>query len=114
LDVAFGAIGGTDFHITFHARSDLDCFAALEFGRNVKTVKRIVNPDSILIRIALHGGAVARECGESGRGTYKEEDDSQSVNHVVSKTIARGACGMSGSSVVNDACPKPKVRVPSM
>jgi hypothetical protein len=90
LHVAFGAIGGTDFHITFHARSDLDCFAALEFGRNVKTVKRIVNPDSILIRIALHGGAVARECGESGRGTYKEEDDSQSVNHVVSKTIARG------------------------
>jgi hypothetical protein len=90
LHVAFGAIGGTDFHITFHARSDLDCFAALEFGRNVETVKRIVNPDSILIRIALHGGAVARECGESGRGTYKEEDDSQSVNHVVSKTIARG------------------------
>ena len=90
LDVAFGAIGGADFHITLYARSDLDCFATLEFGRNVKTVKRIVNPDSILIRIALHGGAVARECGRSGRGTYKEEDDSQSVNHVVSRTIAAG------------------------
>ena len=90
MHVAFGTIGGADFHITFHARGDLDCFAALEFGRNVKTVKRIVNPDSILIRVALHGGAVARECGRSGRSTYKEEEDSQSVNHVVSRTIAAG------------------------
>jgi hypothetical protein len=114
LHVAFRAVCRADLHITFYARSDLDCFAALEFGRHVKTVERIVNPNSILIRIALHGGAIARECGRSGRGTYKEEEDSETVIHVVSRMIASGVRGTSGSGVVNDACPEPKVYVPSL
>jgi hypothetical protein len=114
LNVALGAICGADFHVPFYPARDFHGLTALEFCGDVKTSERIVNPDAILSRVALHGGIVAGKCRGGGSCAHEEEEDSQSVSHVVSRSSASGACGASESSVANSACPEPKVRVPSL
>jgi hypothetical protein len=115
--ISFRAVRGADFHVPLLTARNFDCLAASELSGDIKTVERIVDPDAILSRIALHGGAVAgkgRGSGGSGNCAREEEEDSQSVSHIVSRTIASGVCGTSRSVVANGACPEPKVRFPSL
>jgi hypothetical protein len=114
LNVALSAVRGADFYVPFYPARDFHGLAALEFGGDIKTVERIVDPDAILSRVALHGGAIAGKCRSGGSCAHEEEEDSQSVSHVVSRSGASGVCGASESGVANGACPEPRVRFPSL
>lgn len=107
--VAFGAVRGADFHVALHAGGNLDGFTALQFCGDVKTVQRVVNPNSVLIRSAFHGGAVSRERGVSSRSSHQEKEDSESIRHFTSMQIASGVCGSSGVSGGGNEFPKPHV-----
>ncbi len=67
LNVALCSVCGADFHVPFYPARDFHGLAALELSGDIKTVERIVNPDAILSRVALHGGAVAGKCRGGGR-----------------------------------------------
>jgi hypothetical protein len=114
LNVALCTVRGSYFYVPFYTARDFHGLAALEFSGDIKTVERIVNPDAILSRVALHGGAIAGKCRRGDRCAREEEEDSQSVSHVVSRRSASGVCGTSESDVANGACPEPKIRVPSL
>jgi hypothetical protein len=74
--VSFRTVRGAYFYVPFDAARDLDRLAALEFGSDVETVEGIVDPDAVLSRVALHGGAVAGKCRRSGSYAREEEEDS--------------------------------------
>lgn len=114
MNVTLGAIRGADLHVPFYPARDFHSLAALELGGDIKTGERIVNPYAILRCVALHGAAIAGKCRGGDRCAEEEEEDSQSVSHVVSRRSASGVCGTSESCVANGACPEPKVRVPSL
>jgi hypothetical protein len=90
LNVSLCTVRGADFYVPFYPARDFHGFAALEFGGDVKTVERIVNPDAILSCVALHGGAIAGKRRGGGSCAREEEEDSQSVGHFVSRMIASG------------------------
>jgi len=79
--VAFSTVRSANFHVAFYAARDLDRFSALQFCRHVKRGQRIVNPDAVMARVAFHGGAVSCERRLSGRGSYEEKKDSESIIH---------------------------------
>jgi len=112
LNVSLCTVRRADFYVPFYPARDFHGLAALELGGDVKTVERIVNPDAILSRVALHGGAIAGKYRGGGSCAREEEEDSQSVGHFVSRMIASGVRGTSEGGVAKGACPDVKISCP--
>jgi hypothetical protein len=94
----------------FHAPDNLNRFAALQFGRHIKTSQRLVHPDAILIGRTLHRSAVA--CQRRGsRARPRIDDDEKAQNPKEpfacaihsSSPIVRSALPSGGGALDNSA-----------
>lgn len=108
MNVTLCAIRGANFHVPFYPARDFHGLAALEFSGDVKTGERIVNPDAILSRVAFHSGAIAGKCRGGDRCAHEEEEDSQSVSHVVSRRSASGGAERAKAALRTVNAPSPR------